>query len=248
MVIQGYRKHLLATTAATVAAGIGTVDVASAGGDIVVPDPGYASWQGPYIGANIGVARLNTTCMNTASSYGYYTCGDYYGSSNTAAATGVTGGIQGGYDWQQRSFVFGAAADIDWTNLRAIGGTTDTGYYGPYNTNVNWLASFRGRMGLDFDNTLVYFTAGLALGGVQANTGADYGYYQYSNLNGTRVGWVAGVGVEHKFYGTNWSVFGELRYYDLGIGTGSVTVYSYPYQSTFSFEIIQAQVGFNYHF
>ena len=43
-------------------------------------------------------------------------CG-FYNASCAAAATGVVGGVEIGYDWQDRYFVYGVAADWTWTDL-----------------------------------------------------------------------------------------------------------------------------------
>ena len=83
---------------------------------------------------------------------------------------------------------------------------------------MDWLASFRGRMGLTIEDTMVYITGGLALG--YTRSGWNAGYAQSAGccevaFSHVQVGWVAGVGVEHMF-GRNWSIKGELLYYALG--------------------------------
>ena len=72
-------------------------------------------------------------------------------------------------------------------------------------------------MGLAVDNTLVYLTGGVALGEVKSYTTgvANAGCLNYGAMNDTKVGWVAGGGVEHKF-NRNWAFKGEALYYDLG--------------------------------
>lgn len=214
----------------------------------VEPIP-YAPWEGGYIGGNIGVARMDATCSPTAQSYGYYGCGSYYGTASASASdTNFIAGAQAGWDWQNRSFVYGVAADWDWTNLRHATQGFDFGYYGPFQAKVDWLASFRGRAGLDVENTMVYFTGGLALGGISAKSGLDYGAETFSAINQARVGWVAGLGIEHKF-DPHWSAFAEVLYYDFGNMKGPMTVYAGEnYQNEYNFNAIAARLGFNYRF
>ena len=73
-----------------------------------------------------------------------------------------------------------------------------------WESKVNWLASFRGRAGLTLDTNLIYLTGGVALGDFKNSlwVGTSSGA---ADLTQTRVGWVAGLGFEHKF-NNNWSV------------------------------------------
>jgi len=210
-------------------------------------NPTVYSWTGGYIGANVGVAHLDGTCGPTAASYGYYlTCGSYYGNANTTInATSIAGGAQAGYDWQSGSFVYGVAADWSWTGLRGTAYGSDFGYY-EAKANVDWLASVRGRAGLAVDKTMVYFTGGLALGGVHGDF--IYGGTSYGTVSKVNVGWVAGLGLEHRFT-PNWSAFAEALYYDLGSVKGGMYTYSVEtYQNQYYFQVMEARVGLNYRF
>lgn len=231
------RTYFLAT-AATVSLG----STAHAADWDVTKAPAYANWQGAYIGGNVGVARMNSTCEGTAASeYGYYSCG--YGVA-TVQDTSALAGVQLGYDWQDRNFVYGVAADWDWTGLKH----SNSGYYyeTAVQTQVPWLSSLRGRAGLAIDNTMVYFTGGVAEGQIKATS--TYDGVQYGSINQAKVGWVAGIGIEHQFT-SHLSGFAEVLYYDLGNTTGPITYYAtYPYQSEYGFEVIAARVGLNFRF
>ena len=105
--------------------------------------------------------------------------------------------------------------------------------------NTEWMGTVRGRLGYLFTPAmLVYGTGGLAYGGVNASA-VHSAVFQgsianlnppFSGFNGvttlatvpgaghfssTRVGWIAGGGVEWMFAG-NWSLKGEALYYQLG--------------------------------
>ena len=58
------------------------------------PPPMAYRWTGPYLGANIG-----------------YQGGSM--SNNPTEPSGIVGGLQGGWNWQNGNFVFGGEADIN---------------------------------------------------------------------------------------------------------------------------------------
>jgi outer membrane immunogenic protein len=252
-----FRTHLLTT--ATVAALSGGAYAADMPLKVPAPAPiPYTNWQGFYVGGHIGVASLDSSCTTTYASGSYYGgCGGpgydgYNGLSSAMSDTnGFLGGVQAGYDWQDRYFVYGVVAD--WT--AASLSHTQTGNWGSLafqTSKVDWLASFRGRMGLAVDNTLVYVTGGLALAEIKSSAG-QYGgcpTYCFSNaLSGVKTGWVSGFGVEHKL-NQNWSVLGEALYYDMGhaSATSSSATGGVTYSTEFSTQIFEARVGANYRF
>ncbi|MBI3759452.1 MAG: porin family protein [Deltaproteobacteria bacterium] len=239
------KKYLLATTAIVAMAG-----AASAADLPLKAAPAYvpvANWTGPYIGAHVGVGRMNSSCDQNGG-YNYYSCGTYTGGVTTSD-TGIVGGINAGYDWQDRNFVYGVIADWTWTNLKK----TRSSSYSTYQlrTQVDWLASFRGRAGLAVDNTLVYLTGGVALGKVKAGgfggPTTDFSNVCYGCVDKVKVGWVAGAGVEHKFNKT-WSVNFEALYYDLGRETASTVYAGTSYVNEYHWEVFVARVGMNYRF
>lgn len=258
------RTQLLAT-AAVVAMG-GSAYAADMGMPVkAAPAPApipYTNWQGFYIGGLVGAARLNETASpsytQTSTSRPFVNpspCGGSFYSqpgSCSTAATGVAAGVEIGYDWQDRYFVYGVAADWTWTGLKHSQSKTQSGTTAwTHQAKVDWLASFRGRMGLAVDNTLVYFTGGLALGEVKSSVRAttDAGLlYDWGTLSKVQAGWVAGLGVEHKF-NQNWSIKAEALYYDLGRSSATGTAAAREtYQTEFTHEVIVGRVGLAYHF
>jgi outer membrane immunogenic protein len=242
------RTRLLATAAMVVlsggayAADMGVPTKAPA--PIPLPIP---SWQGFYIGGDVGAGRLNATAVATdPNSFG--TCAARATACSTSA-TGFVGGVDVGYDWQDRYFVYGVAADWTWTGLKHTVTSRSGVTLSSFQAKVDWLASFRGRAGLAVDNTLVYLTGGVALAELKSSFSfTDNGGLQNTqSVSATRAGWVAGVGLEHKF-GPNWSGYTELRYYDFGHESGSQTAgtRSIPYGSEFTHEVITSTVGIRY--
>jgi outer membrane immunogenic protein len=255
--MRSLRAQLLATAAVTTLSG--SAFAADMGPPVKAPLPApipYAQFQGWYIGGAIGAARLNVTANQTFGSTG--NCGSEGAAGTTSScatsATGFTAGVQVGYDWQTRYFVYGAVADWTWTGLKH----TTTNHAGGAGTSsipfitakVDWLATFRGRMGLAVDDTLIYMTGGLALADIKSSVGrvgCSSSFDLCSNaLSTVQAGWVAGVGAEHKFT-QNWSVFTEFLYYDLGHASASSSNGS-GFSTDFFHEIFQGKIGVNYRF
>jgi outer membrane immunogenic protein len=165
------------------------------------------SWAGPYLGGNLG--------------YNWGTV-----DNNPTKPSGVLGGVQGGYNWQNGHFVFGVEGDLQ------LNGADDT--FAPWKFSNPWFGTVRGRAGYAFNNILFYGTAGLAFGSLRADT---FGLTE----SHTSAGWTAGVGAEFGL-AQNWSAKIEYLYVDLSDSTFNLTGMSNGYQ----FGLVRA--GVNYHF
>jgi outer membrane immunogenic protein len=194
------------------------LSAASHAADLPLPvkAPAYApppllSWDGSYVGILGGVANHRANLdPNCTTNIGCET--------TELTRTGGTIGALLGHNWQQGNFVYGL--ENDWTWLGGI--KTSTGNTEILQSfDVRWVGTLRGRAGLAFDATLVYLTGGLAFGRVDNSIIAhvDDGGLTGSFLDDkTRLGWTAGVGVEHMF-DPHWTLRGEWRYVDLGTHT-----------------------------
>ena len=169
-------------------------------------------WFGPYIGGNLGYAWGTVE-------------------NNLAKPSGLAGGIQGGFNWQNGPYVFGIEGDLQVT------GADDT--FAPWKFSNPWFGTVRGRAGYAFSNIMFYGTAGLAFGELRGET------FSLSESHSS-AGWTVGVGTE--FYLTpfgvapNWSAKIEYLYVDLNDNHFSVTGVS----NSSRFGVIRA--GVNYHF
>jgi outer membrane immunogenic protein len=171
------------------------------------PASAYYNWAGWYAGANIGYQWGKVTGTGTNPS-------------------GIEGGIQGGYNWQNGQFVFGGETDLQ------VSGADDT--FAPFKFSNPWFGTLRARAGLAMNNILFYGTAGLAYGGVKGETGG-------LSESKTHVGWTAGLGVEVGL-APQWSAKIEYLYADLASRAYSIT------GTTDGLETSVLRVGVNYHF
>jgi len=169
-------------------------------------------WLGPYVGANAGFQWTSQV--------------GGFGSS------GVTGGIQGGYNWQNGAFVYGVEGDF---NLSSVGGK-----FADYQFSNPWFGTLRGRAGyLVNNNVFLYGTAGLAFGISNVTLGG---------LSDTSVhaGWTIGAGAEFGLvgfgFGPNWSA--KVEYLYLGLSQPAVL----PAGVSSGFPSNVMRVGVNYHF
>lgn len=166
------------------------------------------SWAGPYLGANLGYGWGSTT-------------------NNPTKPSGVNGGLQAGYNWQQGSpWVFGIEADIQ------VSGADDT--FAPWKFSNPWYGTMRGRVGYAFNNVMFYGTGGLAFGEIK-------GQAPGIGENRTSIGWTAGLGAEFAL-NRNWSAKAEYLYVDLSQRDFSFDGLPHGYH----FSVVR--LGVNYHF
>lgn len=116
------------------------------------PHTGGATWQGPYVGANLGYQWSAI-------------------SGNPTRRSGFTGGAQAGYNWQSNQLMFGAEADLQFSSAN------DT--FAPWKFSNPWFGTLRGRIGYATSNILMYGTGGFAYGNLRVQstvTGASESY------------------------------------------------------------------------
>jgi outer membrane immunogenic protein len=208
------KRFLLAASVAIAAAAGGVASAADLG-----PQPYYSTpsqsmsriynWAGFYAGANLGYE---------------------WGSVSNASPdpSGLIGGAQGGYNWQEGQFVYGLEGDL------SLSGADDT--FAAYKFANPWFGTARGRLGYAFNSVLAYATGGLAFGDLVATSTA-------TNVDETKteIGWTLGVGAEYGF-APNWSAKLEYLYMDLGNRSFATT----GTDNGFSASLLR--VGLNYHF
>jgi len=166
------------------------------------------SWARPYLGATLGYEWSSVQ-------------------NNPTHPSGVAGGLEGGFNWQNGNFVYGGEADFNFSAAE------DT--FAPWQFSNPWFGTVRGRAGVAIDNILLFGTAGFAYGEL---TGTTSGNLSESH---TGLGWVAGVGGEISF-AQNWSAKAEWLYLDLADRQFSVTAANNGLAANL------VRLGLNYHF
>lgn len=173
------------------------------------------NWTGFYLGAVGGYAQENA-------------------SGDPKMKGGFVGGTLG-YNWQTSNIVFGLEADGAWADVNAS--ATALGITVASKTDA--LGTVRGRVGVAFDQVLLYATGGYAWIDNKISVTALGVTVSDSKFHS---GWTAGAGVE-AFIAPQWSVKGEYLYRSLAGETyfgGAVPT------GTLNFHSVQ--FGVNYHF
>jgi len=258
---------------------------------IAAPPPPVWTWTGFYIGANAGYSWGND--------HGPITLGNSFSAEQNTSLDGFIGGGQLGYNWQTNNWVYGLETDFQGTgqkgsanavcpggpSLTSVNGVCTPGHVGdtvpnsnpafPVNANLSekleWLGTFRGRIGTTITPTLLpYLTGGLAYGHIKATeaasttnvfgtTGVNNGTFapgggSFSNGT-TKVGWTIGAGIESMLWG-NWTGKIEYLYVDLGTVSGSfpTTIVSLSggslvagYSSHVTDNIVRVGVNYAFH-
>ncbi len=196
------------------------------------PAPVY-NWTGFYVGGNVGGAWEKASGTSN-----WFDSGDVPANNpqaNSLNSSSVIGGVHGGYNWQINQWVLGVEGDWDWmhaktgfcrqTDLNSLPCSDIGRGFLTINSGTDWIATARGRLGFAWDRFLIYGTGGAAWGKVDTTINANClvngcgSSFTKLNTTGsfsdTRVGWVAGAGVEAMLT-PNWIVRAEYLHIDLG--------------------------------
>ena len=172
------RKSILAAAAAFALASGAMVGQSSAA-DLYFEPPAppppvfVPTWAGFYVGGHVGYGEGKSDYRQDLD-FDFDVDPD---ASNTFRASvspdGILGGVQGGYNWQVNNFVLGIEGDfsfLDWSestnvfdaNFDEVDGLDEGDAYGTASTDIDFLASVRGRVGYAMDSVLIYGTGGIA--------------------------------------------------------------------------------------
>jgi opacity protein-like surface antigen len=168
---------------------------------------------------------------------------EFFSIPNASPKGGVFG-AQAGYNWQWGPVVGGLEIDFSWANIKENNTFfSNTTFFDPFypaaapfpaqrffsrDFKIDELASARGRLGyLIYPNLLLYGTAGIGWGHTTMDEferdtftpttpGSPFSPFFRSTTSSTNeFGWVAGAGLEWKFW-NNWLLRGEWLHYDFG--------------------------------
>lgn len=189
-------------------------------------------WTGFYVGGHVGYGWAEKDWR------------DAFGLNLNNKADGFLGGGQVGFNYQINQFVLGVEGDFSWSGIN--GGSTVVGLAAPganFNTDVNWVSTLTGRLGLAFDRWLVYGKGGVAWANDTFSTNR-YTFPATAEITETRVGWTAGAGVEYAF-APAWSAKLEYNYMDFGDRAVSFAPLT---ATTIDQQIHAVKFGVNYKF
>ena len=162
------------------------------------------NWTGVYLGINGGFGTGNSNWSDGP-----------IGTTGSFPTSGFLIGGTAGINYQIAEYVFGIEGDGDWSNLTGNSGSTCGAISAVVTppvgcqTQSQWLATIRGRVGYAFDRILVYGTAGAAFGKVQT------GLNPPSTFDSTvEAGWAVGGGLEYAF-AQNWTAKVEYLFVEL---------------------------------
>jgi outer membrane immunogenic protein len=237
------RAEYLTSVAAVAMLGIGAASAADLPVKALPPAAPVFSWTGFYVGANIGAARADNSSQEIGPNYWFDPPpAPVYG----ASSTGVTGGIQAGYNWQFQRLVLGVEGDVNLASADAT--TTRVASFDKIvqTASLTGLATLRGRAGFALDNALIYLTAGVATGRVHDRVVDALAPNIIFDTSGWRTGWTAGGGVEFAV-AKNWTVKAEALYVDFG-NTSAPMLVDNTYRFRFKDTATVARAGFNFRF
>ena len=187
-------RHLTRILLATASLPIAINTASSA--DMIFSPTSIYDWSGTYVGASVGYSRHNARFEEADF--------QWFGSTFEQNSSGATATLQVGRNWQSGQLLLGVEADITaFTNDR-------TQLYADKRARIrnelNWMATLRGRTGLAIDRTMLYATGGLAVAGFDRSfeRSATGNYDNWLDLGATKVGVVAGLGIERAL-NDNWS-------------------------------------------
>jgi outer membrane immunogenic protein len=198
---------------------------------VKAPEPvsyGY-NWSGFYIGAHGGGGWSDRCFTFGGASDG---CHD---------ADGWLGGGQIGFNVQQGQFVFGVEFSGSWADIsgshNALQNPGDV-----YNSDINTILLFTGRVGMTFDRMLLYVTGG---GAWVRNEFAYNSFGTIDSVKQNRTGWTVGAGIEYGIT-PNWSIAAQYNFIDLG--DKDVTFVNNGFTARADQEVHLATVRLNYRF
>jgi outer membrane immunogenic protein len=199
------------------------------------------NWTGFYFGANAGgvIAHTSGTSDFTDTSSVFTNP-----QTDVFSKAVFLGGVQAGYNLQFSSiWVAGVEADWDWSGTKynfcrqtsptSVACSDNDKGFETIGSKTEWLATFRGRFGVAWENWLFYATGGGALGRVRTDLTlsclvdgcGDNSVTQLlttQTTKTTKAGWVAGLGAQLSLT-RNFLARAEWLHIDLGTITNSLS-------------------------
>jgi outer membrane immunogenic protein len=191
-----------------------------------VPPARAITWDGFYIGGNLGGGWADARSDFSAAGVVFGTADNHM--------NGFSGGLQLGYNWQRGPWLLGAETDFQLANIK---GSLSTGCAAAqcgvplaanYEQKMPWFGTVRGRTGYAQDGWLLYVTGGYAYARLTTDASASAGGVSANmSQQDFRNGWTVGGGVEVALT-PRWSLKAEYLYLDFGSKSTTWSVTGLP--------------------
>jgi len=200
--------------------------------------PVVYNWTGFYVGINAGYGTGSSNWTD-----------GLLGATGSFPTSGFLAGGTVGANYQIGQVVFGIEGDGDWTNLNGNSGLTCGAIAAVVSppdscqTQSEWLATVRGRLGYAFDRFLFYGTAGAAFGNVQTGLNPPSTFD-----SAIEAGWTVGAGVE---FAISPNLTAKVEYLFVDLPNGACTMVGNcggAAGSTVSFNENIVRAGVNFKF
>lgn len=202
------------------------------------PAPAYTpaaakDWTGAYIGVYTGVGARAFKSSAATPNIPALSLG---GAKNERSDSGAAFGGRAGYNMQSGAFVYGVEGEFG----GIVGKSRKTG--ANLKAEDNGQAALKGRVGYSFGSTMVFTTAGLAIGGATYTSPAN-GANARKEKSVWRAGTIVGIGAEHMLT-EKVSLRGDLDFAHFGKPKVSLPAGTTRVESA----AINAKIGLNYRF
>ena len=205
--------------------------------------PPVFDWTGGFVGLQFGY--IDTSVDNDFGDI-EDDAGNVFDDINVGSdADGSTGGIYGGYNWQNNSpWVYGFDAEYNWVDANGDGGFSLGDTDGSVKADVDGTGAIRGRVGYAWNRTLLYATAGLAY--ITYSTKSDVGGDTASS-DGDSWGYTLGVGLEQAFT-DRWVGRIDYRYSNFDSDNGTFEAFDRDDDYSVDLDTSEIRLGLAYRF
>jgi outer membrane immunogenic protein len=225
------------------------------------------SWNGFYVGANVGYGFGNDHDLTTETlAVGAASLVVTSDPGSSVAPKGAIGGAQLGYNWQASPHLLAgfeadlqgsAQTDTGCSAIACLNQTNGANSGTDFNTvqhQLDYFGTLRGRLGAINGNILYYGTGGVAFGHVTQSVNVNVSQsaiFGSGSSSADMIGWTVGGGIEAALWG-GWTAKAEYLYMNLGSLSTTVNVSNPAEQaslvttSTIRDHIVR--IGANYHF
>lgn len=188
------------------------------------------TWTGFYVGGQVGYAwgEDDTVLSSGRERIVFDGLGGLHGDSIKYDIDGVVGGAHAGFNLQSGNFVIGIEGDLEASGVSGERTASESGTIlgvpvsgsASVKTDVNWMASVRGRLGFTFDRLMVYGTGGVAFADIEhtytaSGTAFGIGVAEGVKFSDSQTGWTLGGGLEYAVT-SNMTTRVEYRYTQFG--------------------------------